>query len=116
MRASYWSIETQTASFTAFASVNSDDADSQETAFKSLCLHFCKQNENIIRVYISMMSRANYVQKCSQYHLNCTEQKQFLYVRNIFLQEWNVIHGTWTNYHWGQNYSLDVEMKILIHP
>ena len=31
-----------------------------------------------------MMSRANYVQKCSQYHLNCTEQKQFLYVRNIF--------------------------------
>ena len=84
MRASYWSIETQTASFTAFASVNSDDADSQETAFKSLCLHFCKQNENIIRVYISMMSRANYVQKCSQYHLNCTEQKQFLYVRNIF--------------------------------
>ena len=83
MLASYWSIETQTASFTAFASVNSDDADSQETAFKSLCLHFCKQNENIIRVYISM-SRANYVQKCSQYHLKCTEQKQLLCEKYFF--------------------------------
>ena len=41
--ASYWLIEAQTASFTAFASVNSDDADSQETAFKSLCLHFANK-------------------------------------------------------------------------
>ena len=41
--------------FTAFASVNSDDADSQETAFKSLCLHFCKQNKDI-RAYISISS------------------------------------------------------------
>ena len=55
--ASHWSKETQTASFTAFASVNSDDADSQETAFKSLCLHFCKQNKDI-RAYISI-SRAH---------------------------------------------------------